>query len=167
MDQQKNYLGTHLCSFFAEVKIQVFSLSVISGHDGLWHGHLVGHGDILPHAWMSQSHLCPFGSTPGSISSYNSRTANTDKCPGGFLCLPGHFASWSCVANKHVLCFRMSLVINILQPLQECRFCGLTKCELVEIKDKIFTEDAPALGPWASLRSPKKMVYTKLKSSVK
>lgn len=104
-----------------------------------------------------------------SISSYNSRTANTDKCPGGFLCLPGHFASWSCIANKHVLCFRMSLVINTLQPLQECRFHGLTKCELapVEIKDKIFTEDAPALGPWASLRSPKKMVYTKLKSSIK
>lgn len=60
-------------------------------------------------------------------------------------------------------------MINILQPIQECRFHEVTKCELagVEIKGKTFAGDAPALGPWASLRSPKKMVYTKLKSSVK
>lgn len=41
MDLQNKHLG----NFFAEIKPQVFSLSVISGPDSLWCGHLVSHGD--------------------------------------------------------------------------------------------------------------------------
>lgn len=113
-----------------------------------WYGHLVGHIDSLPCTWMSQNHLCHFSSASGTFACYwafltiiaeqqSQTNAQMDflACLG--ICLCRFYIA------KHNVLFRMPLVINLLQSIQECRFHEPRMCEVapIEIKAKTFTGD--------------------------